>query len=34
MLFTSPTANDAGLYACVDDQSNEEVEITITFGKY
>ena len=34
MEFTSPTASDAGLYACVDDQSNEEVEITITSSKY
>ena len=34
MLFTSPVAGDAGLYACVDSQSNEEVEITITSGKY
>ena len=34
MLFTTPTASDAGLYACVDDQSNDEVEITITSSKY
>ena len=34
MLFASPIASDAGLYACDDDQSNEEVEITITSGKY
>ena len=34
MDFTSPVAGDAGLYACVHGESNEEVEITITSGKY
>ena len=34
MEFTLPVAGDAGLYVCVDGQSNEEVEITITPGKY